>query len=388
MKNIYTNKFSIESIMILTSLSVGVMSFFLPIYSKELDMSATEIGVLYSIISFIIIIIRPFIGKLTDNLGRKPILCSGILLSCISYIVFSVADNSLKLYLARVFQGLSVAFMGISIDAIVADTHKENNISEGFGKLDSATSTGNIYGCILAFIILYRFSFFKGWKVLFLIFALTSFHAFIKVIRNFTDENHKVFNKKLNIKNYSSNVKILLLIVFITSLFSSMMTPIFMVYLQDKITSNLNYLALAFFPAILISSRFSARIGSFSDRFGKIKSMIIGIIICGVSIIILPNLNSIFLFAVMWTICSVGGTFYDLSETGLYAELNEKNDNGKIFGVYSLVCNFASMIGTLLGGFLYDNVSLKAPFYFNGVGYIIAAIIIQLLLKKSIDTRS
>lgn len=218
MKNISENNFNMRLILILTSLSVGVMSFFLPIYSKSLDMNALEIAGLFSIISFILIIMRPFIGKLIDKLGRKPILIMGILVYSISYLIFSIATTTLLLYIARTIQGIASALMGISIYSIVADTHNFNNISKGFGKVNSAKSTGNIYGCILSFLILSKVSFLKGWKILFIIFALASLFALFKVITTFKESRSVTINKKFNIKNYSSNTIKLLFIVFISSL--------------------------------------------------------------------------------------------------------------------------------------------------------------------------
>ena len=175
MENKDKNSFNIRLILILTSLSIGVISFFLPIYSKSLNMNAVEIAGLFSILSFTLLIMRPFIGKLIDKLGRKPILIMAILFYSISYLIFSIATTTLLLYIARAIQGVASALMGISIYAIVADTHNFNNISIGFGKVNSAKSTGNIYGCILAFLILSKVSFFQGVENLIYYFCINCF---------------------------------------------------------------------------------------------------------------------------------------------------------------------------------------------------------------------
>ena len=384
MENNFGNNFNMRLILILMSLSIGVMSFFLPIYSKSLDMNALEIAGLFSILSFILIIIRPFIGKVIDKVGRKPILIMAILIYAISYLIFSIANTILLIYLARAIQGVASALMWISIYTIVADTHSLNNISKGFAKVNSAKATGNIYGCILAFLILSKVPFFQGWKILFIIFALAALFALFKVITTFK-ENKKVYlNKKLNIKNYSDNTLKLLFIIFISSLSSSMVSPILMIYLQDKITTNIGGLALAFFPALIVGSLLSVKIGRISDKLGKNKSILIGMFIGGITIIILPRLQSLSMFAVIWTISSIGGILYNLAESGLYTELNTSNNNGESFGIYTLVCDFGVMIGPLIGGFLYEAISKTAPFYLNGAIMIIVALFIPILLKDTI----
>lgn len=377
------NKFKIKSILMLTSLSAGVMSFFLPIYSKNLDMNPLEISGLFSITAFILIILRPVIGKLVDKVGRKPILAIAVFIYAIAYLVFSVATTAAILYTARALQGIASAFMGISIYAIVADTHDLNNISKGFGKVNSAQSTGNIYGCILAFIVLYRVSFLKGWKILFVIFAAAALFAFFKVITGFKESKNTYVNKRLNIKNYSKSTLKLLVIVFITSLASAMVAPVIMIFLQDKITTDISGLALAFFPSLLIASLLSEKVGGISDKLGKNKSMIIGMLICGGSFIILPNVSSVIMFTVIWTISSLGGILYDLSESGLYAQLNTENDNGEIFGVYTLVCDLGRVIGPLIGGALYKSVSQSSPFYLYGGMMLLVVVLIPILLKET-----
>lgn len=377
-------KNNLRLILILTSLSTGIMSFFLPIYSKALNMDALEISGLFSLTAFILIILRPFIGKLIDKVGRKPTLAMAVFIYAIAYLTFSMATTSALLYTARALQGIASAFMGISIYAIVADTHNSNNISKGFGKVNSAQSTGNIYGCILAFIVLYRVSFLDGWRILFLIFALAALFALFKVITTFKESKSAYMHKRINLKNYSKSTLKLLTIVFITSLSSAMMSPIIMIYLQDKITTDIGGLGLAFFPSLLIASLLSEKIGTISDKLGKSKSMILGMIICGCTFIILPNLSSVIMFTVIWTLSSLGGILYDLSESGLYTQLNTKNDNGEIFGIYTLVCDLGRMIGPLVGGALYNSLSQKSPFYLHGTIMLFVAVLIPILLKNTI----
>lgn len=388
MESTSKNNFNMRLILILVSLPIGVMSFFLPIYSKSLDMNALEIAGLFSILTFTLIIIKPFIGKLIDKVGRKPVLIMAILIYSISYLIFSIATTTLLLYIARAIQGVASALLGISIYAIVADTHNLNNISKGFGKINSAKSTGNIYGCILSSLILSKFPLFRGWKILFVIFALAALFALFKVITTFKESRNVPVNKKLNIKNYSSNTIKLLFIVFISSLSSSMVSPILMIYLQDKITTDISGLALAFFPAMIVGSLLSVKIGEISDKLGKNKSMLIGMFIGGITVIILPSLKSVSTFSVIWTISSIGGILYNLAESGLYTQLNTEKDNGEIFGIYTLVCDLGVMIGPLMGGFLYETTSKTSPFYLNGIAMIIIATFIPILLKDDINLKN
>lgn len=371
--------------LLLTSLPFGVMSFLLPIYSKELGMSATEITGLFSILSLVLIISRPIIGKLTDKIGRKPILITSCILFAISYLIFSIATTSLLIYIARIFQGVATATMTISTYSIISDTTKDNDLSKAFGSMNSHKSTGSLYGCIVASIILSFVSFTQGWKILFLLFSVLAIYSVKVVIKN-VPETRKVEIIKDNVnKRGSKNTIKLLLITFITCISSSILGPILMIYMQDKFTNNILLLAYAFFPALIAESVFSKRIGSFSDKCGYKHAMIIGILICAVISIITPSSNTLYILAILWVISTLGGVLYGVSEKKIYTSMIDNSCVGVMYSVYSIVCDFGLMIGPLIGGILYDSVSQRAPFYLSGFLMLLVSILIVILLKKNSD---
>ncbi|MEG2787812.1 MAG: MFS transporter [Romboutsia sp.] len=369
--------------LLLTSLPLGVMSFLLPIYSKKLGMNAVEITGLFSILSLVLIIARPIIGKLTDKFGRKPILITSCILFAVSYLIFSIATTSLLIYTARVFQGIATATMTISTYSIISDTTKEDNFSKAFGSINAYKSTGSLYGCIIAAMILSFMSFTQGWKMLFLIFSIGAIYSAIEVTKNIP-ESKKIekVNHDIN-KNKSKNTIKLLIIVFMTCISSSILGPVFMIYMQDKFTNNILLLASSFLPALIAESLISKRIGALSDKCGYRYAMILGILICAVISIITPSANSLYILAILWVVSTLGGVLYSVSEKKIYTDMIDNSCVGVMYSVYSIVCDFGLIIGPLLGGILYDNVSPQAPFYLSGFLMVIVSILILILIKNN-----
>lgn len=376
MNSIREERFTLRKILTLTSLSGGVLSFLLPIYSKTMDMSAIQITGLFSWISFILIILRPIIGSLIDKVGTKFILITSIISFSISFILFSISNTTLSLYIARTFQGLAIAFMTICTHTVISNTTELNTISEQFGKINSAKSTGNIYGCILAFIILSITPFIKGWKILFLIFSLSSLYALVILIKDFKITNYTFLTNSYEKQKLSKENMYLLLIIFLSSTLASMLSPIFMIYIQQKFSNRIVILGLAFFPALLVESLCAHKLGRLSDHIKKKKAMIIGVIICSVVTILTPTVNSIVILSVLWFISSIGTSLYTLSEKGIYTQMNEKYYKGQIYGKYTLVCDLGMVVGPLIGGILYEHISQETPFYINGIAWVGLAILI------------
>jgi len=368
---------------ILISLSAGVMSYLLPIFSKKLDMNAVEIGGLFSVVSFLLLILKPILGKVADKFGRKPILASSMLIYAIAFGVFSIADSSMLIYIARIFQGFGAALMSIATYAIITDTTEENHTSEGFGKLNSSKATGYIYGFIITVIILSKMRFVEGWKIIFGVFLVAAIIAFFIVIKDIPETKVDSIIHKKKVNKVSKEAKKILIITFLTSFSASMVSPMLMIYLQDKFTSNIGALALAFVPSMLVQSLLSRRVGKFSDKNGKRKSMIIGLIISGVVIICIPNVNSIALLAVLWCTDTLGDLLYGPSEEALYSAVTNQHSRGEMYGVYSSVGSCGVILGPIIGGLLYDNVSQTMPFYLNGVVTLIAAFLVVILVKRN-----
>jgi MFS family permease len=369
--------------LILISLPLGAISFLIPIYSKKLNMNALEITGLFSIISLVLIITRPILGKLVDKFGRKPILIFSCLCFVIAYGVFAISDTSTLLYISRIFQGIATASMTISTYSIISDKTKDKNLSEAFGSLSSYKSIGYLYGCILSFIVLSFMRFKEGWKLLFIISSIASIYALVKVIKGVA-ESKEFVSEKNYVKPGSilKNTKKLLLIIFMSCIASSMLGSIIMIYMQDKFTDNIVLLAYAFLPALLAESLLSKRIGRFSDNYSKKHSMILGTAICAIVAIITPSAKSLMVLGILWIISTIGSILYNLAEKNIYTKMNDNSSMGMVYSTYSIVCDFGFVIGPIIGGILYDKVSPEAPFYLSGLFMFILVIMILLLINE------
>jgi MFS family permease len=74
--------------MLLVSCPFGILSFVLPIYGKELGATALEVGAFFSALSFVPVIVRPFLGRALDRWGRQPFLLLGLGSYAAAMVVF------------------------------------------------------------------------------------------------------------------------------------------------------------------------------------------------------------------------------------------------------------------------------------------------------------
>lgn len=365
----------------LISLPFLYMSFILPIYSKEIGMDSVQTAGLYSVFSMIVLFFRPVLGIICDKAGRKLLLIGSIFLYCISFYFYSIATNSTLLYISRIIQGFSSPMLSISMYCFIADYSSEA-IGERLGLLEISSTRGGVVGIVLAIIILNNISnFMVGWKLFFYICCSVNILAVIYIILRVkeTKEKQNIFKRE---KTKLSRVLVKLLIVdFFLRCFSSMLYPMFVLYLQDKFSANLYEIGLAYMLPLLVSSVLPKYIGRISDKHGRVRSMVIALLVGAVTFIIFPSINNVLISALVYCMIDITGTLYSTASNAIFSLETHITNRGTLIGKYSTVSGLGAVIGPIIGGILYKTVSISAPFYLCAVGYIFTSVIIIVLFK-------
>ena len=360
-------KINITRPIILGSLVFGIMSFILPIYAKNMGADAVKIGGLFSAFSIVALIMRPLVGIAIDKLGRKAFFVAAFFFYSVSMIIFSFSTNIFGLYIGRLVQAVGSSLMWISAYSIAMDISSENSRGKSIGRVDAASAKGSLYGAIIGFIFLSSMNFKSGWSYLLRIYAVISAAAGIIVIRDIPETHKNSVNKdSKKVRKFPREIYKLMIVVFVTSVSVSMLSPIMMIYLQDKFTSNINTLAKAFLPSAIIYSYLPAKLGGISDKRGRIIPIALGMAISAVISILIPTAKGISLLVVFWCIEAVGNVMASPAEEALIADIVGEKDRGAGYGMYLFILSLGATVGPLLGGWLYDNYSHAMVFCING----------------------
>ena len=96
-------------------LGFGILIPILPTFAaKDLGISDFGIGIIVAIFSFIQFIFNPYLGKMSDKFGRRPLILITLLISSISYIIFAFAHSFWMLFFARLLAGVGGSNIGVA----------------------------------------------------------------------------------------------------------------------------------------------------------------------------------------------------------------------------------------------------------------------------------
>ncbi len=118
----------------------------MPFIKNELHFTATDMGIMSSLYALMQSIASPLIGRLSDRIGRKPLLLGGLGLFALSEVLFALTNHLYMFDLSRIIGGLSAGMFVPTAQALAADVTDLKHRAKVIGWLSAAFSGGLILG--------------------------------------------------------------------------------------------------------------------------------------------------------------------------------------------------------------------------------------------------
>lgn len=136
-------------------LGFGIVIPFLPMYAERLGVGAFAIGLILSSYSLMQFVVAPVLGRVSDRVGRRPIIMLGLLGSSLSYVIYGFAYSFPLLLISRGVHGACAATISTA-QAYVADTTTDKQRTRGMGLIGAAFGLGFVLGPALGGLLGHR----------------------------------------------------------------------------------------------------------------------------------------------------------------------------------------------------------------------------------------
>jgi DHA1 family multidrug resistance protein-like MFS transporter len=366
---------------LLISLPFGILSFVLPIYGKEIGADAVQIGLFFSAFSLMTVLLRPLVGAGLDRYGRRPFFLAGLVGYAVTMFAFAFSDQVWGIVVARTVQGVASAFLWLAARAITADAAGPDDRARSFGRVDQSANRGGILGTFIGFGVLLPLGIASGWRPLFIGYGAVSLVAALLALRRLPETNPRATPTARRPIVWSRPWALLLLVTAVTGASWAMVSPILMIFLQEKLAVGVNELAWAFLPSALVWALLPARLGRLADRFGRKPLMVLGMAMAAATSFLIPGLTSLDGLAALWALQALCYAAGDPAEQALVADLTGGDQRGRAYGLYTLAAGLGATVGPLVGGWLYEAVGPQAPFFGNGIVLALSTLVLAALLQ-------
>lgn len=129
-------------------LGFGIVIPLLPLYAESFDASPTMIGALFASYSLAQFVFSPIWGRVSDRVGRRPVLLITIAGSMIGSLILGLAGSIVGLFVGRIVDGASGASVGVA-RAVAADVAEPSERPRLMGLLGAAFGLGFVIGPVI-----------------------------------------------------------------------------------------------------------------------------------------------------------------------------------------------------------------------------------------------
>ncbi len=123
----------------------GIVIPLLPIYAEQMNATPFTAGALIAVYSLMQLVFAPAWGRISDDIGRRPVLLMCLAGSAMSYLLLAAAWRLEVLFLARVLAGVAGASIPVA-QAYIADVTGPAERARGMGLIGAAFGLGMVIG--------------------------------------------------------------------------------------------------------------------------------------------------------------------------------------------------------------------------------------------------
>jgi DHA1 family tetracycline resistance protein-like MFS transporter len=368
--------FVIAMTMFIDMTGFGMVIPILPFHPETAEAGAFALGMLIGSFSLMQFVFSPLLGRLSDKVGRKPVLLVSILSSLISFILFAVANSFLLLLLSRIIAGMATE-AGVA-QAYIADITTEADRATGMGTVGAANGAGFIVGpAIGGLLSVYGLStlgfaaaVLNGINLLsaFLFLPESNVH-----IQKFATSDDGYWHKLMKALAKPLIGAIFIILFLITLAFSAIpvIVPLLGIAFFGFSEVEMSYFFMYIGVVQIVVQ--GVLIGRLTKRWGEEKLIILGSLLMMLGVFFMPLIPHLAVFLASITLFSSG---FGTLGTVLFSFISKRtagDEQGGMLGVAQSVGSIARIPGPLVGGFVADLAGLPVAFFISGVLLMVAS---------------
>ncbi len=380
----------------------GLVVPLLPFFAQSLNAEPWQITVMFSAYSLGQFFAEPFWGRLSDRIGRKPVLLITLAANAIGYLALAFVPNIWLAIAVRLFTGLGAGNIS-TVQGYVADVTPPAERAGRMGMIGAAFGMGFIVGPGLGGILVQPQLGHLGYQLpIFVASALAALAAFGVVL--FLKESRAradpalprpAFMAGLHDARLNPVVSRVLLVTLIYMAGFSAMESVFGLWAEDRYAWGAREVGLSFMVVGIVSALNQGIFtGRLARRFGETRLLAAGMLLFGASLVLqviapvawfpavtldlglftLPILKG-WIIPIVMAIGACGMSMAMPNISAMISRSTPPDRQGSMLGLNMAAGSVARIVGPLVAGALFSGIGHDWPFLVGAALTVPAAII-------------
>ena len=359
----------------------------------ELGYSETVMTALLACFSLAMFIGNPLLGRLSDKIGRKPVLMGSLAVATIAHFAFAFSEHILLMFISRIIAGLAAGNIGV-IQALIADNTAPEERAKFMGLLGASIGAGFVFGPALGGLLsglgggpLHQAPFAIAGTFTIIAFLLCLRLPHLPVIDSEDNKEVPISATARLVQLVRGPLGLFALAFFLLNLSFSQVEAAFVLFLKDAFAYRASDTGWIFtYVGVCIIIVEGGLIGKAVKKFGEI-----GVIIGGASLLtagqfitaltgaglIFAHILPLAVVLLCTTMSCVGYGFTNPSLSSASSKAARRDEMGGALGLVQGFGSLGQVVGLAMAGPLYAAGS--APLSFGTGGFISLAMLVVII---------
>ncbi|HEY3248284.1 MAG TPA: MFS transporter [bacterium] len=372
----------------------------LPLHLTErLGASVKLVGLVVATFALVETLAKTAWGSIADRVGRRPLIIIGLLLASIAPMVMSFLRIPALFVPLRLIDGSGSSALWPASAAAIADTSPVGQRATAMGTLNSFFLAGLALGpsaglLVVGFTGSYKIGFYLASAILVSAAILAAV-----LLRGIDDVRHRplpadtlvgyhVVGPDPHLSDVVKGARIsptllaMLVVAFVQMFGVGVLAPILVIYAKRVIGLPEELIGTLFLVTVLAVAAASVPAGRIADRWGKVPAVVVGMVAATAGMWLLPLTSRLGLLGVAALLVGAG---YALSSPAWHALVSELAPRGRVglaMGAAQTAEGIGLVLGPLLGGVLWDEVSERAPFVATAIVLTVGTAILLVAIRR------
>ena len=355
-----------------------------PLVLIELSANPIELGLVGTLSSSVHMGMAHFMGRLSDRLGRRPLIVIAPLLLSASCLLMLILRSVGPILTLSIMNGLCTSIFWPCFLAWIADRLTKGSLVRDLGSFNRSWTSAILIGPVLS-----GFLYALHPRLPFVLAAALALTVFLILWISLQDEKVQPKGEERFVPPEVSNIRMNLLYAAWVANFASFFVIASARYQFPKLARELNFsshtigLIIGCIGFALFSGFFILRK---SDRWHSKTFYLVGshaLAVAGLLLIYVSSKPLLFGFALILVGLSASVTCYS-SQFYVVQFMKKK---GKGTGLHESIVGAGALSGPILGGVTAQFAGLRAP-YLLCLVVLLVAVIVEIILLKRVDTHA